>query len=122
MFTFKGHSRDDDAGENNLPKKNLDEDISVHIFLSSATMIGVCLTIIGISKAVFHFKSIETIADDLLSVDALLFLAACVLSYVALRTRSSNRHRAIEKVADGIFLAALVLMALTCCLITYAFV
>ena len=122
MFKFSRHLRDDDAGENKLLKKNLDKDISVHIFLSSATMIGVCLTIIGISKAVFYFKPIETIADDLLALDALLFLAACALSYVALRTRSSKRHHAIEKAADGIFLIALVLMALTCFLITYAFV
>lgn len=85
-------------------------------------MIGVCLTIIGISRAVFYFKQIETIADDLLSIDALLFLAACVLSYVALRNRTANRHRLIEKTADGIFLFALFLMALTCCLITYAFI
>lgn len=122
MFKIKRLLRNDNAGENKLLKKKLDEDISVHIFLSSATMIGVCLTIIGISKAVFYFKPIETIADDLLALDALLFLAAFALSYVALRTRSSNRHHAMEKATDGIFLIALVLMALTCCLITYAFV
>jgi ABC-type multidrug transport system permease subunit len=122
MFKFRRHLRNDAAAENNMLKKNLAEDISVHIFLTSATMIGICLTIISISKAVFYFKAIETITDDLLSIDALLFLAACVLSYVALRTRTSNRHRAIEKIADGIFLVALFLMALTCCLITYAFV
>lgn len=123
MFKFEKHFGDgDSASENSLLKKNLDDDVSVHIFLTSATMIGVCLTIIGISKAVFYFKQIETITDDLLSVDALLFLAACVLSYVALRNRTAKRHRAIEKAADGIFLVALFLMALTCCLITYAFI
>lgn len=108
MFEFKKHFRPGGGtAENNFPKKNLDGDVTIHIFLTSATMIGVCLTIIGISKAVFHFKQIETIVDDLLSVDALLFLSACVLSYVALRTRTAHRHHLIEKAADGIFLIAL---------------
>lgn len=101
---------------------NLDDDISIHIFLTSATMVGVCLTIIGILKALFYLNSIETIADEILAADALLFLAACVLSYVALRTRTAKRHHALEKAADGIFLFALFLMALACCLITCAFI
>lgn len=45
--------------------RNLEEDISIHIFSTSATMVGVCLTVIGIFKLLFQFKPIETIGDDL---------------------------------------------------------
>jgi hypothetical protein len=118
----KKHSDDVNLSKVFPTKETLDDDISIHIFSTSATMVGVCLTVIGIFKAIFRMQTINTIGDDLLSVDALLFLAACVLSYIALRTRTSHRRRTIEKLADGIFLAALSLMAVACGLITYAFV
>lgn len=103
-------------------KAALEEDISIHIFDTSATMVGVCLTVIGLFRIVLQLKSIGTWADDLLSVDALLFLGACGLAYWALRTRSIKRRQRTEKVADVIFLAALCLMTAICALIAYAFV
>jgi hypothetical protein len=103
-------------------EETLEDDISVHIFSTSATMIGVCLTVIGLFKVILQIKILNTLGDDLLSVDALLFLVACLLSYWALRTRSLKRRHRVEKVADVIFLAALSLMTLVCSLITYAFV
>ena len=122
MFKTKKRSKAGGAAENNPVNINLDEDISIHIFSTSATMVGVCLTVIGIFKIILHQKAFDTFGDDILSVDALLFLAACVLSYISLRTRTTRRRHNIEKVADGIFLTALFLMALACSLITYAFV
>jgi hypothetical protein len=100
----------------------LEEDISIHTFSTSATMVGVCLTVIGIFKLLFQFRPIGTIGDDLLAIDSMLFLTACILSYWALRTRQIRRRRRTERVADIIFLIALSMMALTCALITYAFV
>src|SRR5215203_1360464 len=119
MIKFKKPSGFRDEGENNSAKVTLDDDISIHIFSTSATMVGVCLTVIGIFKAIIHLKAFDTFGDDILSVDALLFLAACVLSYISLRTRTTRRRHNIEKIADGIFLTALFLMALACGLITY---
>lgn len=103
-------------------EKLLDEDISIHIFSTSATMVGVCLTVIGLFKVVFQLKATSTIGDDLLFFDALLFLLACALSYWALRTRSKRRRHLVEKAADTAFLAGLSLMAVTCAFIVYALV
>jgi hypothetical protein len=103
-------------------KTGLEEDISIHIFDTSATMVGVCLTVIGLFRLILQLKSISTWADDLLSIDAMLFLSACGLAYWALRTRSARRRHLTEKIADVIFLLALTLMTLICALITYAFV
>jgi hypothetical protein len=100
----------------------LEEDISIHIFTASATMVGVCLTVIGLFKLILQLKSISTWADDLLSIDAMLFLSACGLAYWALRTRSIKRRHLTEKIADVIFLVALTLMTTICALITYTLV
>ena len=111
-----------DLAEKSDSKPTLEEDISIHIFDTSATMVGVCLTVIGLFKLILQLKSISTVADDLLSVDAMLFLSACGLAYWALRTRSLKRRHLTEKIADVIFLVALTLMTAVCALITYSLV
>jgi hypothetical protein len=104
------------------PAETLEYDISIHIFSTSATMVGVCLTVIGLFKVILQLKIVSTLGDDLLAFDAMLFLVACVLSYWALRTRGMKRRQRTEKVADIVFLVALSFMTIICGLITYAFV
>jgi hypothetical protein len=55
----------------------------------------------------------------LLAVDALLFLVSCLLSYWALRSRGLRRMHRLEKIADGIFIVAMIGMVVVCALITY---
>ena len=62
----------------------------------------------------------DTLDDDLLAVDALLFLVSCLLSYSALRSRSLGRMHRIERAADWVFIAAMIVMTGICGLITYA--
>jgi hypothetical protein len=119
---MKQHLRTSPLTEKSGSKTGLEEDISIHIFDTSATMVGVCLTVIGLFRLILQLKSISTWADDLLLIDAMLFLGACGLAYWALRTRSARRRHFTEKIADVIFLLALTLMTLICALITYAFV
>jgi hypothetical protein len=102
-------------------RERIDEDISIHIFSVSAGLVGVCLTVVGILRIVIS-KNPRTLADDLLSFDALLFLLSCSLAYVVLRTRTTRRMKRVEKAADVIFITALVLMAFACAVITYAIV
>jgi hypothetical protein len=109
-------------GEKLGSKVPLEEDISVHIFTTSATMVGVCLTVIGLFKLILQQKVRSSWADDLLAIDAMLFLSACGLAYWALRTRSIKRRHLTERIADLIFLVALTLMTALCALITYTLV
>jgi len=111
-----------DPAERSGPATGLEEDVSIHIFDTSATMVGVCLTVIGLFKLILQLNSMSTWADDLLSIDATLFLSACGLAYWALRTRSLKRRHLTEKIADLIFLVALTLMTAVCGLITYTLV
>src|SRR5882724_6980380 len=105
--------------ERSDPRSALEEDISIHIFTTSATMVGVCLTVIGLFRVIIQLKSVGTLADDFLSIDAMLFLVACGLAYWALRTRNTQRRRMAEKIADLLFLLALSMMTAICALITY---
>ena len=98
---------------------NLEQDISIHIFTVSSAMVGVCLTVIGLIRVVITLGRADTLADDLLAGDALLFLISCLLSYWALRSRSLRRMHRLEKIADGIFILAMIGMVISCALITY---
>ena len=102
------------------PENHLEEDISIHIFTVSSAMVGVCLTVIGLIRVVITLGKADTLADDLLAADAFLFLVSCLLSYSALRTRSKRRMHRRERIADGVFILAMVLMAVICGFITYA--
>src|SRR6478736_3101659 len=98
---------------------NLEQDISIHIFTVSSAMVGVCLTVIGLIRVVITLGRADTLADDLLAGDALLFLISCLLSYWALRSRSLRRMHRLEKIADGIFILAMIGMVIICAMITY---
>jgi hypothetical protein len=106
---------DQDRGRNT----HLEQDISIHIFTVSSAMVGVCLTVIGLIRVVITLGRADTLADDFLAADALLFLVSCLLSYWALRCRSVRRMHRLEKVADAIFIAAMIGMVIICALITY---
>lgn len=106
------------APEEETEKDRLEGDICVHIFTASAAMVGVCLTGIGLVRIIITQSKLQTIGDDLLALDALLFLLACFLSYAALRKQKTDR-RVLEQVADTLFLFALSLMAVVCLIIVY---
>jgi hypothetical protein len=101
------------------PNTHLEHDICIHIFTVSSAMVGVCLTVIGLIRVVITLGRADTLADDLLAGDALLFLISCLLSYWALRSRGLRRMHRLEKIADGIFIIAMIGMVIVCALITY---
>jgi hypothetical protein len=101
-------------------KRELEKDICIHIFTVSSAMVGVCLTVIGLVRVVITLGKADTIADDLLASDALLFLISCFLSYAALRSRGIRRMHRIERAADAVFILAMIVMVAICAFLTYA--
>jgi hypothetical protein len=87
-----------------------DASLAVHIISVSAAMVGVCLTVIGLFQVVQGLHGLDTPADNILALDAVVFLFACLLAYASLRSRSPRRRRRLERMADGCFLCALVIM------------
>src|SRR5215471_12813571 len=98
---------------------HLEQDICIHIFTVSSAMVGVCLTVIELIRVIITLGRADTLADDFLAADALLFLTSSLLSYWALRSRGLRRMHRLEKVADGIFIIAMIGMVVVCALITY---
>jgi hypothetical protein len=103
-------------------EQEVEVDLCLLIFSVSAALLGVCLTVLGIFKLLTHIKELQTYGDELLAINAALFLFSCLLAYWALRARGRRRMRGLEILADVVFLVALCMMALICGLITYALV
>ena len=101
------------------PDSHLEHDICINIFTVSSAMVGVCLTVIGLIRVVITLGTADTLADDFLAADALLFLISCLLSYWALRSRGLRRMHRLEKIADAIFIIAMIGVVVVCALITY---
>ncbi|MBD9516130.1 hypothetical protein [Pseudomonas sp. PDM22] len=97
----------------------LDDDVCVHIFSVSATMVGVCLTVIGIIRVVITLRQENLIFDDLVAVNLLFYLVAAFSSYWSLRTHRMRRGRRMLHVADTAFLIALVFTAINAAGITW---
>lgn len=96
------------------------EDLRVHVFTVSAAMVGVCLTVIGIIRLVITNTGIGLFVDDMLSLDALLFMASCLFAYAALRARTESKTCQLENIADYLFIPAMVLMFGACVVITFS--
>ena len=97
--------------------QNSNGKLSSHILPTSATMIGVCMTVMSIS----HLSSsmeLRWFIHKLLAADTLVFLASALLSFASMR-----RYKFIanaESKADTVFVFGLILMAVIAFLIAMA--
>lgn len=76
----------------------------------SGTMAGLCVTGIALLHAVGPSSRAGTVADDMLSICALLFLLCTYVVFFALRTQREGLARLLDRVVDGLFTLALTLM------------
>ncbi len=91
-------------------------DLSRHILPVSATMVGVCMTVITVMQLVPK-NTISSWADNLLAIDSLLFLASTLLSYWSVRKEEDLIK--IEGYADRIFLLGMIIMVLISFLVSF---
>jgi hypothetical protein len=103
---------DDEAREHN---------VMVAIFSVAAGMIGVCLTGIGLLHVANAMRQITTLADEFLAVDAILFLGCCLTAFLSFRLHHPVAQRRLRKAADAMFFFGLLLMVVSCALITSTF-
>lgn len=92
-----------------MAAKSLPGGLSTHILPTSATMIGVCMTVLSIghlgSGSEWH-----TLIDKLLAVDALVFLSSALLSFISMK--ASRLGSSYETRAEAVFIIGLGLLAL----------
>lgn len=96
-----------------------DSRIANHILPTSATMTGVCVTIISIVRLTETRHHISTVIDNLLAINSLVFLVSCFLSYLSMRPWDQSRK--LEKYADIFFLIGLFLMVIGGFLLAWEF-
>lgn len=99
-----------------------ERDIAIHIFTASAALVGVCLTVISIVGQITEGTWIHRMEDDLLAVNAMVFLTSCLLSYGALRVRQRRRMHRLETAADIVFIIGLCGLVLACSLLVWTVV
>lgn len=97
-----------------------EHELTIHVFSVSAGMVGVCLTAIGLLRLVAAQTNAQTLGDDLLAIDALLFVLSACLAFWSFKTRSDRTRRRLRVVVDTLFLLALAAMAAICAIIAYA--
>ena len=94
--------------------------LSGHILPTSGAMLGVCMTVISIVKLTQTNRGIAYCVDDLLALDALIFLASSIFSYLSIRSNSKKVY--FEDIADKFFMLALLCMGAAVLLLTYEIV
>ena len=87
--------------------QNVTSRLADHILPTSATMVGVCVTVISVAKLIPR-HGISRHAVELLAFDGLLFMVSATMSYFSIRRPVSAAN--YERIADVIFLLALALM------------
>lgn len=89
--------------------------------LSAATsMTGICVGLLGAVNAFSRSQKIETVADDVLALNALMFLVCCYLIVWGLRTRSRHTTARLLTSTEYLFLAAMTLLVLTGFFVVYS--
>jgi hypothetical protein len=104
---------------NRLAGRTRSETLASHILPTSATMIGVCATLIGLVKLAEQ-KLGPSHVDECAALAAVTFLASALASYLSIRYSDRPRlSTRIEQIADLIFLAGLIGITLVVTLFAY---
>ncbi len=93
---------------------------SQHILNSAANLLGFCLFVI---TSLHIANQTEThLIDEFTSVIAILLSASCIFSFVSIRTKSAERERRLETIADYLFVTSLIGILIIILLVTLDFI
>lgn len=101
-------------------REQREHELTMHLFAMSGGLVGVCLTAIGLLRLLSQHEKIETVGDELLAINAVLFMTCCFLSFWSFKTRSARVRNVLRSCIDSLFVIALALMVAVCALIAYA--
>jgi hypothetical protein len=89
------------------------------VFSVSAGMIGVCLTAIGLVKIVTKANGFDTLCDDLIAIDAMVFGLAALLGFRGLQQFIRHQSPLSLRLMDSVFLVGLALTIVNCAVFTW---
>ncbi len=81
---------------------------SPHILSTASNLLGFCLLVLT-SLKISKFQE-ATMIDEFTGVASILLIAASILSFLSMRSKNEKRGEYYEKIADIIFLAALIII------------
>ena len=90
---------------------------SPHILNTSSNLMGFCLVVLTSIK-ISKFAQ-ATIIDEITGLTAVFLVVSCILSFLSIRTANDIRAEKLERIADVIFLIALISIALTIILVSF---
>lgn len=93
---------------------------SPHILTTSANLLGFCLFVI---TSLHISNRIEThVIDEFTSIVAVLLTFSCIFSFNSIRTKSIDREKRFENIADYFFISGLVGILVIILLITMNYI
>ncbi len=92
---------------------------SPHILNASSNLLGICFIVLTSLKLLD--KSAKSVIDEITLSAIILFMASCLLSFLSIRNTNSLADK-MEKLADIIFMAGLVLLFATTLLFSFDFI
>lgn len=81
---------------------------SPHILSTASNLLGFCLLVLTSIK-ISKFQE-STLIDEFTGVASILLIAASVFSFLSMRSKNEKRGEYYERIADTIFLSALVII------------
>lgn len=85
----------------------------LHLLSLSGNLTGLCITGVTLFHTLSTPATLNTIADDMLAVSALMFLICTYTIFIALRVKNDNLRTRLEQAIDPLFACALTLMVAT---------
>ena len=99
-----------------------EHNLTINVFAISTTMVGVCLTAIGIIRLITSQTRIETLGDEMLAADAMIFMVCSFLSFWSFKTKSPRLCHILRLIIDGTFIIGLTVMVIICSIIAYTII
>jgi len=104
------------------PREQREHELTLQVFAISAAMVGVCLTAIGILRLITAQTQAQTLGDEFLAADSMLFVVCCFLSFWSFKTRHAKSRQVLRIAIDSLFMLGLLVMAGVCFVISYALI
>ncbi len=96
-----------------------DRDVLLRLLSVTASLAGLCIAALGFMEYSSPDATLRTLADELIAVDAFIFVICVYLILWALRTSSLRRARLLARTINAFFLFALTTMLLSATYIVY---
>jgi hypothetical protein len=96
-----------------------DRDVLLRLLSVTASLAGLCIAALGFLEAVDRPELDHSHADELIALDAFMFVGCVYLILWALRTSRPERAHSLARIVDIVFLTALTTLLLASGYIIY---